>query len=154
MITRNNTASYFLYRGELMGFEYDLMKEFARQQGLRLEVIVPPDGKDLLPWLREGHGDVVAAALTPSEERRREGAAFTRAYNHVEQLIVRRVGDTALRTPEDLEGRSVYVRPSSSYWKTLQELRDSGIDVKIVPARGERGDRADHRSRRRGRRTT
>jgi membrane-bound lytic murein transglycosylase F len=42
VLLRNNAASYFLYRGELMGFEYDLAREFADYHGLRLEVVVPP----------------------------------------------------------------------------------------------------------------
>ncbi len=58
MITRNTASTYFLWRGELVGFEYDLMREFARQQGLRLEIVVPPNLEDLLPWLGEGRGDV------------------------------------------------------------------------------------------------
>ena len=33
VITSNNPASYFLWRGELMGFDYDLIREFARQRG-------------------------------------------------------------------------------------------------------------------------
>jgi membrane-bound lytic murein transglycosylase F len=42
VLLRNNAASYFLYRGELMGFEYEFAREFADYHGLRLEVVVPP----------------------------------------------------------------------------------------------------------------
>jgi membrane-bound lytic murein transglycosylase F len=135
MLTRNNAASYFLWRGELMGFEYDLVKEFARRNGLRLDVIVPPVGEDLLPWLVEGKGDLVAAALTPTEERREGGVDFTRPYNYVSQVIVARADDAEPRSKEDLAGRSVHVRPSSAYWQTLEKLRDEeGIAVDIVAA--------------------
>jgi membrane-bound lytic murein transglycosylase F len=133
-LTRNSAATYFLWRGQLMGFEYDLMKEFARQQRLRLEVIVPPSGEDLLPWLREGRGDVVAAALTPTEERMEGGVAFTRPYNYVEQVIVARADEHGLNGPEDLAGRTVWVRPSSAYRQTLEHLQANGIDVEIGDA--------------------
>jgi membrane-bound lytic murein transglycosylase F len=134
MLTRNNAATYFLWRGELMGFEYDLVGEFARRNGLRLEVIVPPVGEDLLPWLREGRGDVVAASLTPTEERREGGVEFTRPYHYVSQVIVTRADDDELQTPQQLAGRSIHVRPSSAYRDTLVALRDTGIDFEIVAA--------------------
>ncbi len=38
VLTRNNAATYFLWRGQLMGFEYELAGEFARRHGLRLEM--------------------------------------------------------------------------------------------------------------------
>ncbi len=44
----NNAASYFLYKGELHGFEYELAKAFADAHKLRLEVIVPETHEQLL----------------------------------------------------------------------------------------------------------
>ena len=40
VITSNNPASYFMWRGELMGFDYDLIKDFAKQHRLRVRVVV------------------------------------------------------------------------------------------------------------------
>ena len=134
VLTRNNAATYFLYRGELVGFEYEFVREFARQQGLELEVIVPPRNDDLLPWLVEGRGDIVAAALTPTAERRAMGVRFSEPYNFVAQVIVARAGESRLRRPADLAGRRVVVRRSSAYWTTLEQLRYSGIDVELVAA--------------------
>lgn len=134
MLTRNNAATYFLWRGELVGFEYELVREFARQQGLRLEVYVPPSGLELLDWLREGRGDLVAAALTPTEERQRDGVVFTDPYNFVSQVIVARTGDAGLDSPEDLAGRRIAVRGGSSYWLTLEKLQRRGIELQIEPA--------------------
>jgi len=134
MITRNNAATYFLWRGQLKGFEYELMRHFARQHRLRLEVVVPPHGEDPLRWLVEGRGDLVAAALTPTPQRRSLGVAFTRPYNYVRQMIVTRVEDERLGAPADLGGRSVAVRRSSAYWQTLEQLRESGIPLELVAA--------------------
>jgi membrane-bound lytic murein transglycosylase F len=134
VLTRNTAATYFLWRGELVGFEYELVREFARRHGMRVEVHVPPVGRQLLPWLREGRGDLVAAALTPSLARERGGVVFSRPYNFVSQVIVSRTGESALTGPEDLAGREVVVRRSSSYWQTLQATRNRGIEVEIVAA--------------------
>ncbi len=71
-------ATYFIYRGELVGFEYELAQKCAADRDLRLELVVPPSRDDLLPWLIQGKGDVVAASLRSSVECTwREGVAFS-----------------------------------------------------------------------------
>ena len=42
VLTRNNASTYFVYRGHVMGFEYDLVREFAKRHGLHAEFIVVP----------------------------------------------------------------------------------------------------------------
>ena len=79
----NEAPSYFLQRGELRGFEYELAKEFASRQGLRLEIVVPPQRSDLIPWLLEGRADMVAADL------------------HLTQDVPRRRGDSRLSRRSD-----------------------------------------------------
>ena len=134
VLTRNNAASYFLYRGELVGFEYEFIREFARQQGLRLEIVVPPNSEDLLPWLVEGRGDIVAAAMTPTAGRRAQGVSFSKPYNFVSQVLVARSDEGELNGPLDLNGRQVVVRRSSAYWTTLEQLRFSGVDFELIAA--------------------
>jgi membrane-bound lytic murein transglycosylase F len=134
VLTRNNAASYFLYRGELVGFEYEFIREFARQQGLRLEIVVPPNSRDLLPWLVEGRGDIIAAAMTPTAGRRAQGVSFSKPYNFVSQVLVARSDEEELRGPLDLDGRQVVVRRSSEYWTTLEQLRFSGVDFELIAA--------------------
>ena len=134
VLTRNNAATYFLWRGELMGFEYELARHFAKQQGLRIEMVVPPSREDLITWLEEGKGDVIAASLTINEQRKQQGIAFSSAYNSVSEVLVTRASEPGLEKVEDLAGRTVVVRRSSSYWDSLESLRKSGIDVKLQAA--------------------
>jgi membrane-bound lytic murein transglycosylase F len=133
VLTRNNAATYFLWRGELMGFEYELAKEFAKQQGVRLQMVVPPSRDQLIPWLMEGKGDLVAASLTIEAELE-NGVKFSRRVTTVSEIVVTRADDDSINTLEDLAGRTFYVRPSSSYWRSLSKLKDMGIDIDIKPA--------------------
>jgi membrane-bound lytic murein transglycosylase F len=132
VLTRNSASTYYLWRGELLGFEYELTREFARRLGLRVEIVVPPRGDDLLPWLVQGRGDVVAAALTPDE--RHPGVAYSRPYNYASRMVVTRAGDTELSTPDGLKGRSIFARPSSAHWTALDRLRRSGTSLLLHPA--------------------
>jgi membrane-bound lytic murein transglycosylase F len=134
LLTRNSAATYFLWRGELLGFEYELAREFARRQGLRLEVGVAPSRERLLPMLTEGKGDVVAALLTPTPEREAMGVAFSRPYHYASELVVARAEEPPLDDVTELAGRTLVVRRSSSYWHTLQDLKARGIDLVLEPA--------------------
>ena len=64
-LTTTNSTSYFLYRGEPLGYEYDLLKSFAEDHDLVLKMVVVADTDSLYTLLNEGVGDVVAARIVP-----------------------------------------------------------------------------------------
>ncbi len=133
MITRNNAANYFLWRGRVMGFEYELARKFAEETGLRLQVVAAPSHDDLLPMLRAGEGDFVAAFLTRTAQREEDGVRFSRPYHFASEIIVGRAGEQPMEDVSALAGRRIAVRRSSSYWTHLSELRaDGGPDFELV----------------------
>ena len=136
VLTRNNPATYFLWRGELLGFEYELARHFAKKHKLRVEMVVPPTREDLIPWLLEGKGDVIAASMTISSEREAQGVAFSRPYFKASEIVVTRADEPVdrLKGPEDLAGRTFVVRHSSSYWQTLEALKSQGIALTLEAA--------------------
>ena len=134
VLLRNNASAYFLWRGELLGFEYELASEFARHQGLRLQVVVPPNHESMLSWLLEGRADVAAGFLTPTQARQAKGVVFSRPYHYASELVVTRSHDQSLEGPEDLAGRTLVVRRSSAYWSTIETLQRSGIALHLVAA--------------------
>jgi membrane-bound lytic murein transglycosylase F len=117
-----------------MGFEYDLAKRFAERLGVRLEIVVPPARADLLPWLEQGRGDVVAAGITTTREREVGRVAFSRPYNYAVETVVARAGDAVMDGPEDLRDRTVVVRRRSGYWVTAQSLLAQGFELDLVAA--------------------
>lgn len=66
VLMQSNSTSYFLYRGEPMGFEYEFLAEFVRDRDLQLKTLLVPSRDSLLVLLNEGVGDVVAARLSPT----------------------------------------------------------------------------------------
>lgn len=124
----NNAASYFLYRGELHGFEYELAKAFADAHRLRLEVIVPETHEQLIGWLVEGRADIAAGFLEPTDEARARGVEFSRPYHYAPRhLVVHADADVAAL--DDLDGLTVGVRRSSPYWADLEALRAQGVAI-------------------------
>jgi membrane-bound lytic murein transglycosylase F len=134
VLTRNDPATYFLWRGQLMGFEYDMMQRYAKKNRLRLEVIVPPTQADLIPWLKQGKGDVIAASLTITEKRKSQGIAFTSPYHWVNETIVSRQNENKIHDLKDLEDRTMTVHKSSSYWHSLKKYQKDNSDFDINPA--------------------
>jgi membrane-bound lytic murein transglycosylase F len=133
MLTRNSGATYFLWRGQLLGFEYEMAKRFAKRLGVRLEVVVPPSHEDLIPWLIEGRGDFIAAFLRPTEDRIVQGVRFSRHYHYTQEMLVARNNDR-IDAPDDLDGREIVVRRTSSYWDSISRLQEQGLKVKLREA--------------------
>jgi membrane-bound lytic murein transglycosylase F len=133
LLTRNNAVSYFLYKGTQQGFDYEMVRLFAREQGLRVDVVVPPDAKDLIPWLLAGKGDVIAAQMTVTPERAAQ-VAFTPPYLLADELVVQPASAAPFTTLADLKGKTIHVRASSSYRQTLDALQATAGPFAVVDA--------------------
>jgi membrane-bound lytic murein transglycosylase F len=130
----NNSASYFLWGGQLMGFDYELLQHFAEQHKLRLDVVVATEQDQLLDHVRSGRADVAGGFLTPSVSRMQGGIVFSSPYHLSSQVVVAKVDDHTLDTPEQLDGHTVSVRPGTSYWQSILQLQERGIGVQLAAA--------------------
>ena len=140
VLTRNSSTTYFLHRGEELGFEYELVREFARTLGVRVELVIPPSREALAAYLREGKGDLIAAGLAVTPERRQE-FAFTAPYNRVSEILVVPAKDRTTRSLADLRGRKIGVRRSSSYYQALAPLQaQHGFELELMPEDEETED--------------
>jgi membrane-bound lytic murein transglycosylase F len=132
MITRNSPETYFLWRGELAGFEYELMREFAKRHKVRLEVVVADSYEQMKQLLQQGKGDVIAAGLSRTPERQKE-LQFSFRYNRVSEQLVSHQGSPVINGLEDLKDRTITVRKSSAFWQTAQTLAKE-YGAKVLPA--------------------
>ena len=133
IVTRNNAATFFLWRGEQMGFEYELLGEFAKRHGLHLEMVIAPQHTSLFEMLARGAGDVAAASLPIDVSERAPEVAMTRPFKYVNDYLVVRHDDPILGI-EDLVGRGVTVRRSSAHWHTLERFRSAGLKLDVFAA--------------------
>jgi membrane-bound lytic murein transglycosylase F len=131
LITRNTTQSYFIYRDEPMGFEYDLAKAFADFIGVRLSVELADDWREMRSKLGETPTGFIAAGL-PIPAYQNDQAAFSDGYMASRQHIVVHRDGAKIRQVADLAGRSVHVRKGGACHEALETLRDEGIDIEII----------------------
>ncbi len=131
VITRNNAHCYYSYRGQDMGFEYDLTRAFADFLGVGLRVRIDSRWDKMIDHLLAGRGDIVAASMTITENRQ-ERAAFSQGYMPVQQHLIVHRDNRRIRDVGDLDGEVVHVRKGTTYEARLSELRQKGIQVDVV----------------------
>src|SRR5688572_8664205 len=88
-LTDYSSTGYFVYRGEPMGYEFDMLSLFAKSQKLELEVIIAKDMNSIFDQLNSGEADIIAANLTVTSERSRY-VAFTEHLLYTRQVLVQR----------------------------------------------------------------
>ncbi len=137
VITRNSPETYFLWRGELMGFEYELMRKFADIHQVKLVVVVAESYDEMQDLLVQGKGDVIAAGLSRTKIRQHEMAkeklTTSIRYKRVKEQLVAHQDSDKINGLKDLEGRTLVVRKGSSFWQTAQMLaKDFGVKLVIA----------------------
>ena len=88
-----NSTTYFIYQGQPLGYEYELLQAFAKDLGVQLKMVVVTDPKSLFPLLNSGDGDIAADRLMPpagptAAVEDQSPVAFTRALYRTEPVLV------------------------------------------------------------------
>ena len=137
VITRNSPETYFLWRGELLGFEYELMRKFADIHQVKLVIVVADSYEEMLKLLAEGKGDIIAAGLSRTKSRTKQITAAKLAtsirYNRVKEQLVAHQDSLPINALTDLTGRTITIRKSSSFWATAKRLA-TDFGAKLVIA--------------------
>lgn len=135
VLTLSSSTSYFNYRGQEMGFQYELALQLAEHLGVDLKVIVARSVPDLVARLRAGEGDLIAYNL-PITKERRDSLYFCGREFISHQVIVQRQSYRVkpLSDVTELVGREVYVKPGKHYLrlKHLNEELGGGIIIHLV----------------------
>lgn len=125
-----NRTQYFIDRGRQRGMVHDSLVLFEEELNKRLKTghlkvhvaFVPLQRDQLFRALAAGQVDLVAAALTVTPEREQLARFSKPTRANVSEIVVGSQAAAPVRTPEDLSGREVFVRRSSSYFESLTEL--------------------------------
>ena len=143
-----SATSYFLYRGQTMGYEYELLNRLAKNLNLELDLKVSRNLDDMLDELKNGNVDLVAHGLAITQERKEEVAFIDYLYLTKQVLVQRKpdnwrnltldnIMDATIQDPIELIGDTVSVRKNSSYFKRLLNLsKEIGGDIVIDSLEG------------------
>jgi membrane-bound lytic murein transglycosylase F len=150
-VTDFNSTNYFIYRGEPMGFHYELLTAFADHLGVDLELITENHLEHAFDLLNTGKADLLALSLTINSTRKND-ILFTIPIYETKQVLVQRkprhwrymttdeLEKNLIRNQLDLAHLTIFVQEKSSHSERLKslsaEIGDS-INVVEVPYEAE-----------------
>ncbi len=143
--TDYNSTNYFIYRGEPAGYQYELLKTYAKSLGVDLEIVVNNDLDDAFEDLQSDDVDLIAMGLTITGQRN-SIVDFTLPMSQTRQVLVQRkpknwrkmetvddVEAQLIRNPLGLARKMVYVPINSAYTARLKNLQEEiGDSILIV----------------------
>ena len=101
----------------------------------------------MIPGLLEGRGDIAMGNLTITPDRLKQ-VDFTQPFmRNAVEIAITGPGAEPIATAEDLSGKEVYVRKSSSYYQSIEMLnaelaraRKAPVKVRLAPENLEAED--------------
>lgn len=136
VLTLSGSMSYFIYKGEPKGYEYELLSDFAKSLKLKINIHLAENETKLMEMLLHGDGDLIAYNIPVTNEGKEQMFYCGRQVVN-EQVLVQRAnkGDTLLKDVTGLIGKEVWVIHDSKYYRRLKNLNDElggGIRIQTI----------------------
>ena len=151
VLVENSTTTYFYYKGRQMGFEYEILKLFAEDLGVELDIKVVNNLDSLISFLNSGKGDIIACNFTVTRERSKV-IDFSESFLQTQQVLVQQKPDgweemkeqdwkaMMINSPDELIGKKIHVWKNSSYYERLIHLQEEiGDSINIQGMQGDIG---------------
>lgn len=133
VVTLYGPTSYFNYRGEPMGIDYDNARKFAEDEGLVMEITTVNNISDLIDKLKSGEAHLAAYPL-PAIAEYKEEVLHCGPVEISNQVLVQKKGKNEIHDVTELIGKEIYVEKDSKYHYRLLNLNDElGGGIKIIP---------------------
>lgn len=131
-----NKTHYFMDKGTQRGGTYDGFRLIEQELNKKLEqegklgqkhlkvrfVFIPMGRERLLRALADGKGDIAAANLTVTPERLKLVDFTVPTLTNVSEVVITGPASPAIARLDDLAGKEIFVRKSSSYHESLVAL--------------------------------
>lgn len=145
LLIENSASTYFLYRNHERGFDYEMVKAFAKHLDVRLEVKILDDVDVMFDMLNKGEGDLIASNLTVTTERQKTVSFSTAVYQTRQMLAQRKYAAekpdslfTLVHDTSELSAIPIWVHQYSSFYERLKQIeKNSGKPLNIQTAPGE-----------------
>jgi len=124
VVTRNSPTTYYKKsNNEPAGFEYELVKLFAEELGVKLTMVVPESFNDVLNQIQNQTAHIAAAGLTITKERQ-ELFRFGPAYQEIEEQLVYNNTNRRPKNLSQLTAGTLEVVTNSSHEERLNYLKN------------------------------
>ena len=134
LITYQSPTNVYYKDGELKGFEYELVKDFASKNNLRLNIVFAQSYSDMFAMLEEGKGDLISASV-PTNTGLSDDLAESNAYFYSSPVLIGRKNEESIIDFHDLNGRSIALSAESPYKNFIFDLKKElnlDLDIKVL----------------------
>lgn len=115
--------------GKTQGFDYEVVSAMGEQLGLKTEFVTTPFDS-IIPALAAGNCDMIASAMTITDERA-EKVLFTEPYFDADQsLLVLKENADKYKTLADLKGQTIGVQVETTGATYAEEHKPEGATIK------------------------
>lgn len=147
VLTVNSKTVYFVDKGVVRGTAFEYAKLFEdeinqklaadksrKNKNLKVRMLFIPVQRDqLFPALAAGKGDIAAAGLTITPEGRKMVDFTAAGMKNVSEVVLSGPASPKVASLDDLSGKEVFVRKSSSYYESLVALNEKFAAAKKPP---------------------
>lgn len=117
---------------EFTGFDVDLLTDIARRAGGKVEFKVTPfDG--IIPALNAKDCDIIASAMTITDERKEQVLFSDPYYDSKQSLVVRKDDAETFKTLPDLKGKVIGVQSETTGQAYAEKNLPEGATLKALP---------------------
>ncbi len=132
-VTDFNSTNYFIYKGEPMGFHFELLRSFSDHLGIDIEIVAENDPDEAIKMLHSGKADLLAMGFLVNDKDEKK-IIFSEPVDATRQVLVRRkhhdrqpakdpdIESNQVSTIDDLAGKTIYVQKGSSHAEWVKEL--------------------------------
>jgi len=134
---------YFVDRAVQRGLSYDVtrlleadLNKKLKTGNIRLHVVcIPVTRGEMIQALLEGRGDIAMGNLTITPERQKQVDFTYPTAKNVTEIVVTGPSAEPPAAVEDLSGKEVYLRKSSSYYQSIETLNAELAKAKKPPVK-------------------
>lgn len=129
-------TSYFIYKGEEMGYEYELISRLLEDNGKAYEIKVGKSIDSLISMLDENKIDIIACEIPITYEYKKRVLHCGKEDITRQVLVQPRNAKQHIKDVTQLIGKTIYVEQNSKYEYRLKNLNNEiggGIIINAVP---------------------
>lgn len=130
--TLYSPISFFIYRGDSLGYDYDLAKQLAADKGMVIDLKIAPSMNRMIEMLDSGIIDLAAYNVPITAEYR--SRVVPCGYETITSQVLVQPKSGAVADVAELIGKDVYVEGDSKYQHRMDNLNDElGGGINIIP---------------------
>lgn len=116
---------------QIVGFDMDLLDAVSKKVGFEYEIVnMGFDG--LIPALKSGKIDMIAAGMSATEQRRK-AADFTKPYYSTENVFLKKTDNDSIKSKDDIKGKIVSTQLGTVQEIAMRELKDIKVSTMKDP---------------------